>query len=576
MPNEIAIRITGEAGQGTQTIGDALSHIFQYAGYHLFACQDFMSRIRGGNNFFEIRVSTRHVHSPRHKPDLIICLDKASVDLHKKDLATDGILIVDKTRFELAQLEDFMFDVPFYETAVRIANDPLYSNSIACGLIAGITGVDFAFVTQGLQEVFSRKSRDVIQNNINGARAGFELGMENPHKEMFSLTHAGKDSTTDMPESLLLNGSSTIALGAIQAGCKFYTAYPMSPSTDIMNIIAERAGESHIVVEQAEDEIAAVNMAIGASFAGSRAMTSTSGGGFCLMVEGVSLAGMTETPVVIVDAQRPGPATGFPTRTEQADLDFVISAGHGEFARVVYAPGSAEQAYYLTIKAFNMADKYQIPVIILTDQHLQDSITDVPALDPDKVPVESHVISKEASANITSYKRYALTDSGISPRAIPSWINDVFYIDSDEHNEEGHIIEDAGMRKQMVQKRLHKKLHGLFKEIEEPCSFNIENAEVILLGFGSTLGILQEASQALEKRKVGFVHLSQVWPFPANEMLKLLSDARMIISIENNAQGQLAKLLRRETGIKVSKSILKYDGRPFDIDSVIDIIKPEL
>jgi 2-oxoglutarate ferredoxin oxidoreductase subunit alpha len=576
MANEISIRITGEAGQGTQTIGDALSQVFKSAGYHLFAYQDFMSRIRGGNNFFEIRVSTEPVHSPRRKPDIIICLDKSSVDIQKKDLAVDGILVVDKTKFGMAGLEESMYDVAFNEIALRVANDTLYSNSIACGLIAGIVGLDFAFVTQGIQEVFSRKSKEIIQNNVNSARAGFELGLANPHKEMFLLPTVGKDRLAAVPGVILLDGSTAMALGAIKAGCKFYTAYPMSPSTNIMNIVAERAAAEHIVVEQAEDEIAAVNMAIGASFAGSRAMTSTSGGGFCLMVEGLSLAGMTETPLVMVDAQRPGPATGFPTRTEQADLDFVISAGHGEFARVVYAPGSAQQAYFITIKAFTIAEKYQIPVLILTDQHLQDSITDIPALDQGTAAIERFIISKEESANITSYKRYALTDSGISPRAIPSWIQDVMYVDSDEHDESGHITEDAAMRKQMVQKRLHKKLHGLLKELEQPTSFNIDDAQVILLGFGSTLGILQEAAQALEKRKVGFVHLAQVWPFPSDEMLKLLSNARMIISIENNAQGQLARLLRRETGIKISKSILKYDGRPFDVDSVIEIIKPEL
>ncbi|HOU36276.1 MAG TPA: 2-oxoacid:acceptor oxidoreductase subunit alpha, partial [Candidatus Omnitrophota bacterium] len=485
------------------------------------------------------------------------------------------ILFLDRAASKLAALEEPMFDVGFDEISMRIANDRLYINSIACGLIAGVTGIDFSIVTQSLKEVFARKSEAVIQNNINTSRAGFELGMENPHKEMFTLAPGAKyDPMAHAP--LLLDGSEAIASAAIQAGCGFCSAYPMSPSTNIMNIIAGRSAQHHIVVEQAEDEIAAVNMAIGASFAGSRAMTSTSGGGFCLMAEGVSLAGMTETPIVIVDAQRPGPATGFPTRTEQADLDFVISAGHGEFARVVYAPGSPEQAYYLTMQAFNIADKYQIPVIILTDQFLQDSIVDTAALDPGRIPVARYVISKQESAKISGYKRYALTDTGISPRAIPSWFDEVMYADSDEHTEEGHITEDAAMRKQMVQKRLHKKLHGLLSEIEKPTAVNVENADVILLGFGSTLGILQETTQALEKRKVGFVHLSQVWPFPSNEMLRLLSDARMIISIENNAQGQLAKLLRRETGIKVSKSILKYDGRPFCLDCVIDIVKPEL
>ncbi|PKN52884.1 MAG: 2-oxoacid:acceptor oxidoreductase subunit alpha [Deltaproteobacteria bacterium HGW-Deltaproteobacteria-13] len=576
MPSEISVRITGEAGQGTQTIGDALSHIFKSAGYHLFAYQDFMSRIRGGNNFFEIRVATKPVHAPRRKPDIIICLDKSSVDIHKKDLAIDGILIVDQTKFRLPGLEESMYDVAFNEIALRVANDALYVNSIACGLIAGLAGLDFAFVEQGIQAVFDRKSKDIIQNNLNSARAGFDLGLKNPRKKMFLLPVISKDRLTDKAGEILLDGSSAIALGAVHAGCKFYTAYPMSPSTNIMNIVAEHAAREHIIVEQAEDEIAAINMAIGASFAGSRAMTSTSGGGFCLMTEGLSLAGMTETPIVMVDAQRPGPATGFPTRTEQADLDFVLSAGHGEFARVVYAPGSAKQAYDLTMKAFNIAEKYQIPVIILTDQHLQDSATDAQAPDQDNTAAERFIISKEESAGITSYKRYALTDSGISPRAIPSWIQDVMYVDSDEHDEAGHITEDAEMRKQMVQKRLYKKLHGLLQELEQPTSFNTKDARVILLGFGSTLGILQEAALALEKSKVGFVHLPQVWPFPSEEMLKLLSGARMIISIENNAQGQLARLLRRETGIKVGKSILKYDGRPFDIDSVIEIIKREL
>ncbi|MGA9112121.1 MAG: 2-oxoacid:acceptor oxidoreductase subunit alpha [Smithella sp.] len=576
MPDEITVRITGEAGQGTQTIGDALTQIFKSAGYHLFAYQDFMSRIRGGNNFFEIRVSIKPVHSPRRRADIIICLDKPSVDIHKKDLAVDGMLIVDKTKFGMAGLEVSMYDVAFNEIALRVANDALYSNAIACGLIAGLAGLDFAFVEQGMQAVFSSKSKEIIQNNINSVRAGFDLGLENQHRKMFLLPAVGKDRLTGLDGIILLDGSSAIALGAIKAACKFYTAYPMSPSTNIMNIVAEHAAQEHIIVEQAEDEIAAINMAIGASFAGSRAMTSTSGGGFCLMTEGISLAGMTETPIVIVDAQRPGPATGFPTRTEQADLDFVLAAGHGEFARVVYAPGSVGQAYSLTIKAFNIAEKYQIPVIILTDQHLQDSATDAHALDPGTSPAKRFIISKEESAEITSYKRYALTDSGISPRAIPSWIQDVIYVDSDEHDESGHITEDAEMRKQMVQKRLHKKLHGLLQELEQPMSFNTNDASIILLGFGSTLGILQEAAQALEKWKVGFIHLSQVWPFPGDEMLKLLSGARMIISIENNAQGQLARLLCRETGIKVGKSILKYDGRPFDIDSVIEIIKPQL
>ncbi|MRR17521.1 MAG: 2-oxoacid:acceptor oxidoreductase subunit alpha [Deltaproteobacteria bacterium] len=576
MPDEISIRITGEAGQGTQTIGDALSRIFKSAGYHLFAYQDFMSRIRGGNNFSEIRVAAKPVHAPRRNPDIIICLSRSSVDIHKKNLAAHGLLVVDKAKFGMRQLEEFMVDAALNEIAIAVAHDALYSNSVACGLIAGLMGLDFAFVAQGLQEVFVSKAQDIIQNNVAAARAGFELGRENPHRDKFLLPEVGKDRLAAVSGITLLDGSNAIALGAIRAGCKFYTAYPMSPSTGIMNIVAEHAAREHIVVEQAEDEIAAINMAIGASFAGSRAMTSTSGGGFCLMVEGVSLAGNSETPVVIVDAQRPGPATGLATRTEQADLEFVIAAGHGEFARAVYAPGSAEQAYALTLKAFDIAEKYQIPVLILTDQYLQDSATDVGAQDESAAAPGRFIISKEESAGITSYKRYALTDSGISPRAIPSWIPDVMYVDSHEHDEWGHISEDAEIRKQMVQKRLHKKMRGLQGELETPTSFNTARARIILLGFGSTLGVLQETAEALQDKKVGFVHLPQVWPFPSAEIVKLLPGDCRIITVENNARGQLAELLRRETGIQAAKSILKYDGRPFDVDSVIDLVRQEL
>ena len=282
------------------------------------------------------------------------------------------------------------------------------------------------------------------------------------------------------------------------------------------------------------------------------------------MVEGVSLAGMTETPIVIVDAQRPAPATGFPTRTEQADLDFLIHAGHGEFARVVYAPGTIEEAFYLTIKAFNIADKYQIPVLLMTDQHLADSYRNIEAFDQNKIKVKRHIISKEDSQRITSYKRYQLNETGISPRAIPSWIKDVVYVDSDEHNEEGHITEDAQMRIKMVEKRFSKKLCALAKEVEAPSVYNLENAERVLIGFGSTYGVIREAAESIEK--TGFIHLSQVWPFPVLRMQELLKNAKNIITVENNAGAQLAKLLKREAGIAANSSILKFDGRPFNLD----------
>jgi 2-oxoglutarate ferredoxin oxidoreductase subunit alpha len=305
-------------------------------------------------------------------------------------------------------------------------------------------------------------------------------------------------------------------------------------------------------------------------------MAGTSGGGFALMIEGLSLAGMTETPVVVVDAQRPSPATGFPTRTEQADLDFVIHGSHGEYAKAVFSPGTVEECFRLTVKAFNLAEKYQIPVIILTDQHLAESPRNIKRFDLDETLVERFIISKEESSAVEDYRRYQLTSSGISPRAIPSWIRDVIYADSDEHTEEGHITEKAGIRTEMVQKRLHKKMVGLAAEVESPVACNVAEAKTVLIGFGSTYGVLKEACELLREQGVGHIHLPQVWPFPADNLSELLKGARSVRTVENNATGQLARLLRRETGISVDGSILKYDGRPFDIDFLVSAVEKEL
>ena len=316
-------------------------------------------------------------------------------------------------------------------------------------------------------------------------------------------------------------------------------------------------------------------MVIGASFAGVRAMTGTSGGGFALMTEGVSLAAMTETPIVIVDAQRPAPATGFPTRTEQADLDLVLHAGHGEFARVVYAPGSIEEAFELTVRAFDVSEQYQIPAIILTDQHLADCVRAVESFDTGHLRRDRHILTKEQSKAVTNYRRYALTDSGVSPRAVPSWTNDVMYVDSDEHSEEGHIIEDGELRTRMVEKRFRRKMESLSRETCPLVAGRADNARIVLVGFGSTYGVIREVSDLPENENVGFVHFPQLWPFPAEAFRAIVAKAAgaSIITVENNAAGQLARLIRRETGIQVDSSILKYDGRPFSVDELQKRIK---
>ncbi len=562
MIEELNIRITGEAGQGMNTIGAVISKTFKEAGYYIFSHQDYMSRIRGGNNFYQIRVSTDAVHSPREKVDILIPLTAEALKIHEKSLNEEGIAIVDKKRFKIENCGDY-FCIDFYNQADEAGGDDIYVNAVSAGILAALAGIDLDIVQQVLSDIFSSKGEKIVRNNKKAAELGFHKTKDTFDSARFQLKK-GKESPR-----YLLTGKQTVGLGAISAGCKFYSAYPMSPSTGVMETVAQYADKFGIIVEQAEDEIAAVNMVIGASACGVRSMVSTSGGGFALMGEGISLAGMTETPLVVGNFQRPGPATGFPTRTEQADLNLVLGAGHGEFAKVIYAPGTIEESFYLTRRAFNIAEKYQIPVIILSDQFLADSARNIEKFDLDRDAIERDFLSAEEAKKIKEYKRYKLTSSGVSPRAIFSLINDVIYIDSDEHTEEGHITEDGAIRIAMVEKRYQKKMKLLNEEFIDPVVYNIEDADTIFLCFGSVFNVLKESLEVIDNKKLAMLHLPQVWPINQEKIKSKIKSAKKLYTIENNAEGQLAKLLRRETGVEVTGSILKYDGRPFTLDSLI-------
>jgi 2-oxoglutarate ferredoxin oxidoreductase subunit alpha len=354
----------------------------------------------------------------------------------------------------------------------------------------------------------------------------------------------------------------------------------MTPSTGIMNYLASKEKEYGVVVEQAEDEIAAINMALGASFAGVRAMTGTSGGGFALMVEGLSLAGMTETPIVIAMGQRPGPATGFPTRSEQGELQFLISAGHGEFPRVIFAPGSPREAFYLTNKAFDLAEKYQIPVFILFDTYLADTQWTIEGFDMGKIRYHDYRLRGDAFKKLSEYRRYAFTETGISPLGVPGDARHLVVADSDEHDEEGHIVEDALTRVNMVQKRLFKKLPFIRQEIAPPFLYGDHNPRVVLTGWGSTYGVMKEVVDELTKStSIAMLHFSEIFPLPHREnfdYVRLLENARLPLCIENNATGQLARLLRSETGFEFKAQIHKYDGRPFTVEELTGEINGHL
>jgi 2-oxoglutarate ferredoxin oxidoreductase subunit alpha len=572
---DYSIKIGGEAGQGIQTIGDTLGHVFARAGYHVFTNQDYESRIRGGHNFYQIRFSDRPVAAPRKAIDIIVALDKESVRRHEQELTSRGRIIYDSETLKKKQDKPTFLDIPFVKLAMDHGGDAIMANIVATGAVLGMLGMDLAILMDLIAETFGKKGDTVIAANKNAARAGYDHSIKGCLTCNFSVRTDG--STKSL---MLMGGIESIALGALASGCKFYSAYPMTPSTGIMNYLATKEKEYGVVVEQAEDEIAAINMALGASFAGVRSMTGTSGGGFALMVEGLSLSGMTETPIVIAMGQRPGPATGLPTRTEQGDLQFILSAGHGEFPRMVFAPGSPEQAFFLTNKAFDLSEKYQVPAFILFDTYLSDSQWSYQGLDIGRLRITDYRLRGEAFQNLAGYQRHALTQSGISPLAVPGDARHLVVTDSDEHDEDGHIIEDAAMRTKMMEKRLIKKLPLIRQEIAPPFLYGDHDPRVVLTGWGSTYGVIKEAVDELAKStSVAMLHFSEIFPLPHRDRfdyVRLLENATFPFCIENNATGQFARLVRSETGFAFKAQVHKYDGRPFTVEELIGEINGHL
>jgi 2-oxoglutarate ferredoxin oxidoreductase subunit alpha len=561
--------IGGEAGQGVQSVGFILAKAFSRGGYYVFADQDYESRIRGGHNFFRVRVEDKKLAAIAEPIDMLLALNKESIDLHKKQLAERGVIVFDGEKAKDITTSDNTFGVPLSALAEQKGGNKLMENTVALGVCLGLIGYDLEILEVLIREHFG--AGEIGEANVRAARAGYDYARAN-----FTGAFDYRCRRISDAKRMLLNGNEAIALGAMAAGCKFMSAYPMTPATSIMEYMAAKAKEFGLVVVQPEDEIAAINMAIGASYAGVRAMTATSGSGLCLMVEGIGLAGITETPVVIVDGQRPGPAVGLPTRTEQGDLEFVLHAAHGEFPRAVLAPSTVEDAFWVMVKAFNLAEKYQIPVIILTDHHLASSYATVDKFDLSKVNIDRGVIFSAAEADESEYKRHEITELGISPRAFPGQQRALVVTDSDEHDEAGHLIEDAETRTQMVRKRM-RKLLNLRREVTPPQLYGPKKSETLLIGWGSTYGAIHEAVDILHKEGIGVssLHMSELWPFPAEAIADAIDKAHRVSVIENNATGQLSHLIRRETGKDVSHRILKYDGRPFTPAHIVEEVKKE-
>jgi 2-oxoglutarate ferredoxin oxidoreductase subunit alpha len=568
------IRIGGKAGQGLQSIGGMLARVFSRLGFHVFSHQDYMSRVRGGHNFYQVRFSNQEIMASKEKVDILVALDLNTIEIHGKSLDPQGMVVYDAEMTKKSFDDPAYLNVPFEKIAVEKGGSKIVSNTVATGAVFGMLGMELGIYEEVIKETFKKKGEEVVSKNISAAMAGFEYAVKECLRCSFTVPQKGAH------QLMLLNGNQAIGLGAVMSGCKFYSAYPMTPSTGVMIFLASRAKECGIMVEQAEDEIAAINMALGGSFAGVRAMTGSSGGGFALMVEGLSLAAMTETPIVIAEVQRPGPATGLPTRTEQGDLLFVLHSGHGEFPRVVFAPGTPEQAFYLTNKAFDLAEKYQIPAFVMSDQYLSDSQWTYKSLYPDKLHYTDYRLRGKAFESLTGYRRHAITKDGVSPLGVPGESRHVVVTDSDEHDEEGHIIEDAETRNAMVRKRVLDTLPRIRQEMSPPFLYGEKRPEIVLCGWGSTYGPIKEVVDVLSKdRSVAMLHFSEIYPFPSTEeynYLEVLGRSKRAICIENNATGQFAHHIRAELGYRFSNTINKYDGRPFMVETLVEEIDAQL
>jgi 2-oxoglutarate ferredoxin oxidoreductase subunit alpha len=560
--------VAGEAGQGVDTASELLARAMVKAGYHVFAYPDVMSRIRGGHNFTAVRVSDASVWcgTPRH--NLLLALDEASAEVHRAEMVDGGVIV---TEASVSDSTPELTHVPMTQLAAQRGARSTMANVVGLGALLALTGHPLDVMQALLRERFADKGGDVVRLNVDCLKAGADF---------VGRTGAGAcpcalPRVLRKPAGVVVTGSQALALGALASDVRFYAGYPMSPATPVMEYLAGKQREFGLVVEQAEDEVGALNMVLGASYAGVRAMTATSGGGFSLMVEALGLAGMAELPCVVVIAQRAGPATGFPTRTEQGELLFAVSASQDEFPRLVLAPGTAEQAFYGMNRAFEIAGRWQVPAIVLSDQFLSDSLWTVPRFDLSLTTVSEDCSDADwVSRPAGSYRRYEVTASGVSPRIRPGLPGQSNRSLGAEHTEDGWQTEDAATRVRMHAKRM-RKLEGMAGEADGLETAGDDRRRCVVVCWGSTYGAVRESVGILTDRghSIGMLHLSQLWPFPRAGVMARLASARRVICVEQNSTGQLAALMRRETRI-AAQSVLKYDGRPFTGQALAAELEP--
>jgi 2-oxoglutarate ferredoxin oxidoreductase subunit alpha len=565
---ELVWKVGGQQGEGIDSTGVVFLNACHKLGYYTFGYRHFMSRIKGGHTNYQVRVSTRPVHAVGDTTDVLVAFDQESIDENGREVAEGGVVVADGFGAHLpagVASGVQLVEVPLTKIAADLGSS-LMKNMVAMGATSALTGLPTEPFEGYVRKTFSRKGEDVVQANLEALKAGYAYVAER-WGEQAQLRLAPPPPRHG--HRLVIEGDYAAAVGALAAGCRFLSAYPITPASMIMEWLAKQFPKVGGVVVQAEDEIAAICMAIGANYAGARAMTSTSGPGFSLMQEALGLAGLTETPVVIVDVQRAGPATGLPTKHEQGDLNEMVYGSHGEFPRIVIAPGTIEECFYDLAEAFNLADRHQCPVIVAMDLTLGMSRGTVEGFDWNRVQIDrGAIVSADELQRLDRYERFADTPSGISPRALPGTPGGIHLTTGDEHRFDGRITEDPGIRAAIMDKRLRKVAQVSFPGIAIRGSLP---ADLLLVGLGATTGALWEAAERLEAEGVraAVAQIRRVWPFPADELREALARAEATLVVESNATAQLAHLIRSQMGGELLPGLLKYDGNPIRPGEVV-------
>jgi len=562
---DISIVLCGAAGQGIQTVEALLTKTLKSSGYYVFATREYMSRVRGGVNSTAIRVSDKPVRAFIERIDILFPLSNEVIPHLKQRINTHTIIIGEKDFVNIMpELGGKRIEVPFLDISNELGGK-IYANIIALGVILNILNADKSELESLITENFQKKGESIVENNKKAINKGYEVSDELIRRGSLKF-NINISKNKSIANDYILDGTQAVGLGAIRGGVNYACFYPMAPSTGIGTFLAQHALDFDCIVDQSEDEISVINKALGASYAGARAFISTAGGGFSLMSEGLSLAGMAEIPIVIVIGQRPGPATGMPTRTCQEDIELALYAGAGYVPRIIFAPGTIEDLFKLTQKAFNLTQQFQVPVFILTDQYIIDSYYNINSLEHDTMEIKKYLVESDKE-----YERYIFTESGISPRSVPGYGNGLVDADSHTHDEFGNITEDPYLRSKAVQKRL-KKIELIKKESIPPEFSGNENFKYLIVSWGSNYYLIREALEILNRDDIGFLHFKQIYPVHPITFEYLIK-AEKKISIEQNPTGQFAKLLENEFHINMNHRILKYSGYVFSVEEIVEELR---